>query len=52
MSTVWESSPRKPRHEVISIRLNEDRLKLLERYQRLLSTRQAVTSLWPKLPSW
>jgi len=28
---------KKPRHEVISIRLNEDRLKLLERYQRLLS---------------
>src|SRR5271157_4945213 len=25
-----------PRHEVISIRLNEDRLKLLERYQKLL----------------
>ncbi len=28
---------KKPRHEVISIRLNEDRLKLLERYQRVLS---------------
>jgi len=28
---------KKPRHEVISIRLNEDRLKLLERYQRLLT---------------
>src|SRR5260370_766077 len=28
---------RKPRHEVISIRLSEDRLKLLERYQKLLS---------------
>jgi hypothetical protein len=28
---------KKPRHEVISIRLNEDRLKLLERYQKLLS---------------
>ncbi len=28
---------RAPRHEVISIRLNEDRLKLLERYQKLLS---------------
>jgi hypothetical protein len=28
---------RKPRHEVISIRLNEDRLKLLERYQKLLT---------------
>ena len=26
-----------PRHEVISIRLNEERLKLLERYQKLLS---------------
>src|SRR6266852_5895739 len=29
--------PKKPRHEVISIRLNEDRLKLLERYQKLLT---------------
>ena len=28
---------KKPRHEVISIRLNEDRLKLLERYQKILS---------------
>jgi hypothetical protein len=28
---------KKPRYEVISIRLNEDRLKLLERYQRVLS---------------
>jgi len=28
---------KKPRHEVISIRLNEDRLKLLERYQKLLT---------------
>ena len=28
---------KKPRHEVISIRLNEDRLKLLERYQKVLS---------------
>ena len=28
---------KKPRHEVISIRLNEDRLKLLERYQRILT---------------
>ena len=28
---------KKPRHEVISIRLSEDRLKLLERYQKLLS---------------
>jgi len=28
---------KKPRHEVISIRLNEDRLKLLERYQRSLT---------------
>ncbi len=28
---------KQPRHEVISIRLNEDRLKLLERYQKLLS---------------
>src|ERR1700693_1577473 len=28
---------KKPRHEVISVRLNEDRLKLLERYQRLLT---------------
>ena len=27
---------KKPRYEVISIRLNEDRLKLLERYQRVL----------------
>lgn len=28
---------KQPRHEVISIRLSEDRLKLLERYQKLLS---------------
>jgi hypothetical protein len=28
---------KKPRYEVISIRLNEDRLKLLERYQKVLS---------------
>ncbi len=28
---------KKPRHEVISIRLSEDRLKLLERYQKVLS---------------
>src|SRR5256886_6445044 len=28
---------KKPRHEVIAIRLSEDRLKLLERYQKLLS---------------
>ena len=28
---------KKPRHEVISVRLNEDRLKLLERYQKLLT---------------
>jgi hypothetical protein len=28
---------RQPRHEVISIRLSEDRLKLLERYQKVLS---------------
>ena len=27
---------KKPRHEVISIRLSEDRLKLLERYQKVL----------------
>src|SRR5438552_17736688 len=27
---------KKPRYEVISIRLNEDRLKLLERYQKVL----------------
>ena len=26
-----------PRHEVISIRLSEERLKLLERYQKVLS---------------
>jgi len=30
---------KKPRHEVISIRLSEDRLKLLERYQKVLSER-------------
>ncbi len=29
--------PKKPRHEVISVRLNEDRLKLLERYQKFLT---------------
>jgi hypothetical protein len=28
---------KKPRHEVISIRLSEERLKLLERYQKVLS---------------
>jgi hypothetical protein len=28
---------KKPRYEVISLRLNEDRLKLLERYQKVLS---------------
>jgi len=28
---------KKPRHEVISIRLSEDRLKLLERYKKVLS---------------
>ena len=28
---------KKPRHEVISVRLNEDRLKLLERYQKFLT---------------
>jgi len=28
---------KKPRHEVISIRLSEDRLELLERYQKVLS---------------
>ena len=33
--------PKKPRHEVISVRLNEDRLKLLERYQKLLTEQLA-----------
>ena len=34
---------KKPRHEVISIRLNEDRLKLLERYQKILRERLGRT---------
>src|SRR5882762_1832697 len=34
---------KKPRHEVISIRLNEDRLKLLERYQKILSEQRGRT---------
>src|SRR5260370_22366354 len=37
MSTMMSILKKKPRHEVISIRLSEDRLKLLERYQRVLS---------------
>src|SRR5260370_8489802 len=37
MSTMMSILKRKPRHEDISIRLSEDRLKLLERYQKLLS---------------
>src|SRR5260370_3911042 len=40
MSTMKSILKKKPRHEVISIRLNEDRLKLLERYQRVLSERR------------
>ena len=34
---------KKPRHEVISVRLNEDRLKLLERYQKLLTEQMGRT---------
>jgi hypothetical protein len=37
MSTMMSILKKKPRHEVISIRLSEDRLKLLERYQKVLS---------------
>ena len=37
MSTLMSILRKKPRHEVISVRLNEDRLKLLERYQKLLT---------------
>lgn len=37
MSTLMSILSKKPRHEVISVRLNEDRLKLLERYQKLLT---------------
>src|SRR5271167_665604 len=40
MSIVKSILKKKPRHEVISIRLNEDRLKLLERYQKVLSEQQ------------
>ena len=34
MMTILKKTPR---HEVISIRPSEDRLKLLERYQKVLS---------------
>src|ERR1700676_2371443 len=37
LSTMMSILKKKPRHEVISIRLSEDRLKLLERYQKILS---------------
>src|SRR6266704_435567 len=37
MSTMMSLLKKKPRHEVISIRLSEDRLKLLERYKKVLS---------------
>lgn len=37
MSTQMSILGKKPRHEVISVRLNEERLKLLERYQKLLT---------------
>src|SRR5260370_19485086 len=37
MSTRRSILKKNPRHEVISIRLSEDRLKLLERYQKVLS---------------
>ena len=52
---------KQPRHEVISIRLSEDRLKLLERYQKLLSDQLGRSCLWVRplssslrsaLPEW
>src|SRR5215469_18920374 len=40
MSTMMSPFKRAPRNEVISVRLTEERLKLLERYRKLLSEQE------------